>query len=261
MGNQVKRRKPVVVLGFRNILILARTKIVRLQFFQLYLNVKSYSINQFTLSWADTLRDHFVSRKEKSIRSHQYISCDVGQLSPSINSIICELSISYAHPLASFNSKQRENINFSQDLVYKAIIFLMAIIGRLRILILRQVPCELSPMVSRHQLKCLWTRDLTLSVSRPLNYSSFKFLSFVLNSWKFLHGNSKISLLIRIAVYNPYGVANRFIGTWDLSWVCFCNHSFVHRLFLMNSKAFYTGCLICLIPKKTCLEYLNYLAF
>lgn len=184
MGIQVKRRKPVVVLGFRNILILARTKIVRLQFFQLYLNVKSYSINQFTLSWADTLRDHFVSRKEKSIQSHQYISCDVGQLSPSINSIICELSISYAHPLASFNSKQREHINFSQDLVYKAIIFLMAIIGRLRILILRQVPCEHSPMVSRHWLKCLWTRDLTLSVSRPLNYSSLKFLSFVLNSWR-----------------------------------------------------------------------------
>lgn len=38
MGNQVQRRKPVVVfLSFRNILILARTKIVSLQFFLLYL--------------------------------------------------------------------------------------------------------------------------------------------------------------------------------------------------------------------------------
>lgn len=33
MGNQVQRRKPVVVvLSFRNILILARTKIVSLRF-------------------------------------------------------------------------------------------------------------------------------------------------------------------------------------------------------------------------------------
>lgn len=77
MGNQVQRRKPVVVvLSSRNILILARIKIVSLWFFLLYLNLKSYSINESTLSWADTLRDHFVSRKEKSIRSHQYISCD-----------------------------------------------------------------------------------------------------------------------------------------------------------------------------------------
>lgn len=77
MGNQVQRRKPVVVvLSSRNILFLARTKIVSLWFFLLYLNLKSYSINESTLSWTDTLRDHFVPRKEKSIRSHQYISCD-----------------------------------------------------------------------------------------------------------------------------------------------------------------------------------------
>lgn len=192
MGNQVQRRKSVVVvLRSRNILILARIKIVSLWFFLLYLNLKSYSINQFTLSWADTLGDHFVSRKEKSIRSHQYISCDAWQLSPPL----IRLSVNYlllCTALASFNSKRRENINFSQDLVYKAIIFLMAIIGRLRILILRQVPCELSPLVSKHRLKCLWTRGLTRPLSRPLsrplNYSSLKFLSFlaffVLNSWK-----------------------------------------------------------------------------
>lgn len=74
MGNQVQRRKSVVVvLSSRNILILARTKIVILWFFLLYLNLKSYSINEFTLSWADTLRDH-LSQEKRNQFGHINIS-------------------------------------------------------------------------------------------------------------------------------------------------------------------------------------------